>query len=109
MGKKKIDRDSDIARVSSSIGRLNDVGTASLEVQFEFGPVTIYQDPNSRNCGTSVWDASVVLSKYIEKAYYGNRLKGKRVLEVGAGCGLVGIFMAVKGTFVDRALISLYA
>ena len=26
------------------------------------------QDPNSSNLGTTVWDASIVLAKYIEKA-----------------------------------------
>lgn len=27
----------------------------------------LYQDPNSSNLGTTVWDASIVLAKYLEK------------------------------------------
>lgn len=45
--------------------------------------------------GGTVWDSSVVLCKYLEKN--AARLgfgTAKRVLELGAGCGLVGLFVS---------------
>ena len=45
--------------------------------------------------GAVVWDASVVLSAYFEKL--GPELAGKRCLELGSGCGLVGIALAALG------------
>lgn len=60
------------------------------------------QDPSSNNLGTTVWDASIVLAKYIEKNsrrgdFSRNKVRGKRVLELGAGMGLSGMAMALLG------------
>lgn len=65
------------------------------------------KDPTSDNLGTTIWDASVILVRYMERnpqLYSKRKLEGKRVLELGAGCGLAGLFFALQGahvTFTD--------
>lgn len=79
--------------------RINLFGTA----------LDIEQDPGSRDLGHGavVWDAAVVLSKFMEKNYkdYDTKtLAKKTVLELGSGCGLGGIAFMMKGaevTFTD--------
>jgi len=73
-------------------------------IQFEvFGEqLQIAQDPNSKHLGTTVWDASMVFVKFLEKncrkgQFSPPKLKGKRVIELGAGCGLAGFGMALLG------------
>ncbi|GMH33697.1 hypothetical protein BSKO_01531 [Bryopsis sp. KO-2023] len=65
-------------------------------------PFRLSQDPNSENLGTTVWDASIVLAKYLEK----NSLKGefskkrvwsKRAIELGSGMGLGGMAFMLLG------------
>ncbi|CAM9901002.1 unnamed protein product [Ectocarpus sp. 4 AP-2014] len=69
--------------------------------------LNIAQDPTSDNLGTTIWDASVILVRYMERnpqLYSRRRLEGKRVLELGAGCGLAGMYFALQGahvTFTD--------
>ncbi|PSC70389.1 lysine methyltransferase METTL21D isoform X1 [Micractinium conductrix] len=76
----------------------------STTVQQElFGiELQLAQDPNSNNLGTTVWDASIVLAKYIEKNsrrgdFSRQRVRGKRALELGAGMGLAGMALALLG------------
>eukprot|EP00903_Cladosiphon_okamuranus_P005605 g5577.t1 len=69
--------------------------------------LNIAQDPSSDNLGTTIWDASVILVRYMERnpqLYSRRKLEGKRVLELGAGCGLAGMYFALQGahvTFTD--------
>jgi predicted nicotinamide N-methyase len=51
------------------------------------------------NVSCVVWDAALVLTKYIEKRVSENEawLKGLKVLELGAGLGCVGIAAACYG------------
>ncbi|KAK9812794.1 hypothetical protein WJX72_003942 [[Myrmecia] bisecta] len=63
------------------------------------------QDPSSHNLGTTVWDSSIVLAKYLEKnAKRGelarHKVKGKRTLELGSGMGLGGMAAAMLGSEV---------
>lgn len=70
-------------------------------------PVLVKKDPTSDNLGTTIWDASVILVRYMERnpqLYARRKLEGKRVLELGAGCGLAGMYFALQGahvTFTD--------
>lgn len=45
--------------------------------------------------GLTVWDGSVVLAKYLEATH--KSLQGKRVVELGAGTGIVGVTAAMLG------------
>jgi predicted nicotinamide N-methyase len=74
--------------------------------------VSISQDSTSNNCGTTCWDASLVLAKYIEKQ--APPLKGKTVVELGSGIsGLPGMCCALLGaetvvlTDTSEAVLSL--
>ena len=61
----------------------------------------INQNPASRSLGHGavVWDAAVIFAKYMEtapKEFNSSKLQGRKVLELGSGCGLAGIaFMMV--------------
>ncbi|KAF5834016.1 putative methyltransferase-domain-containing protein [Dunaliella salina] len=44
---------------------------------------------------STIWDSSIVLSRYIER--HASHFRGKRCLDLSAGCGLVGITLAVQG------------
>ncbi len=53
-----------------------------------------------------LWDASVALCKYLQRAFPSSSLAGKTVIELGAGCGLPGIAAAILGanvTITDQA------
>ena len=49
--------------------------------------------------GLKIWECSVDLVKYLMET--GLEFKGKRVLEIGCGAGLPGIFALLKGAEVD--------
>ncbi|KMZ75863.1 putative methyltransferase family protein [Zostera marina] len=83
-------------------GRLNSSDTSAIMLDILGHQLHLAQDPNSKHLGTTVWDASMVFVKYLEKncrkgRFSISKLKGKRVIELGAGCGLAGIGMALLG------------
>lgn len=65
----------------------------------------IHQDPHGEwaaGIGATVWDAALVLSRYLEsESFPKNHFVGKRVVEIGAGTGLVGLVLASKGARVS--------
>jgi predicted nicotinamide N-methyase len=79
----------------------NSAGSFELEV---FGcPVSLRQSPASRDLGHGavVWEASVIFAKYME--HHGGKLsdlKGKTAIELGSGCGLGGLALAMRGAQV---------
>ncbi|XP_040992388.1 protein N-lysine methyltransferase METTL21A [Juglans microcarpa x Juglans regia] len=85
--------------------RLNSPSTFSMNLEVLGHELQFYQDPNSKHLGTTVWDASLVFVKFLEKncrkgRFCPSKLKGKRVLELGAGCGVAGFGMALLGCHV---------
>ncbi|RRT37160.1 hypothetical protein B296_00057277 [Ensete ventricosum] len=52
--------------------------------------------------GAVMWDSGIVLGKFLEHAVDSGTLslRGKRVVELGAGCGLVGCIAALLGADV---------
>ncbi|GJW81799.1 protein N-lysine methyltransferase METTL21A isoform X1 [Tanacetum coccineum] len=82
--------------------RLNSPQTSAVLFEVFGYQLQFSQDPNSKHLGTTVWDASMVLVKYLEKncrkgKFCPSKLKGKRVIELGAGCGVAGFGMALLG------------
>ena len=58
--------------------------------------LTIHEDPNTgKGTGLNVWDGSLLLTKYL--AQHDHIVKNKHVLELGAGCGVVGLAAGVLG------------
>jgi predicted nicotinamide N-methyase len=72
----------------------------------------IHQDPDSRTLGHGavVWDSAVIFSKYLEHNPSACAdFHGKKVIELGAGCGLSGIAAMMKGcavTLTDMAKVT---
>ncbi|XP_075634074.1 uncharacterized protein LOC142606640 isoform X1 [Castanea sativa] len=82
--------------------RLNSPATFSMPLEVLGHELQFLQDPNSKHLGTTVWDASLVFVKFLEKncrkgRFCPSKLKGKRVIELGAGCGVAGFGMALLG------------
>ncbi|KDP43983.1 hypothetical protein JCGZ_05450 [Jatropha curcas] len=82
--------------------RLNSPSTSAITLEVLGHQLQFSQDPNSKHLGTTVWDASVVFVKFLEKncrkgRFCPSKLKGKRVIELGAGCGVAGFGMALLG------------
>jgi predicted nicotinamide N-methyase len=58
-------------------------------------PIRVSQRTDSMVVGQGVWNAGVALPFWLAKN--ANLIKGKRVLELGAGCGQAGIAAALLG------------
>lgn len=82
--------------------RLNSPSTSAIMLEVLGHRLQISQDPNSKHLGTTVWDASMVFVKFLERnnrkgRFCTTKMKGKRAIELGAGCGLAGFGMALLG------------
>lgn len=85
--------------------RLNLPSTSTITIEVLGHELNFSQDPNSKHLGTTVWDASMVLIKYLERncrkgRFCPSKLRGKRVIELGAGCGVAGFGLAMLGCHV---------
>ncbi|KAF4628082.1 hypothetical protein G7Y89_g10075 [Cudoniella acicularis] len=65
-------------------------------------PLLLHEDLKS-GCGGQLWPAGMVLAKHMLR-YHKNTLKDARILELGAGGGLVGLAAAI-GCSVDRPIM----
>ena len=56
----------------------------------------------SQGFASTVWDSSIVLSKFLERRFGAGpaALSGRRAVELGAGCGLVSCVLARLGADV---------
>ena len=77
------------------------------ERSFEFGgkTLTFFQNWNDVGVAAVVWDAAIVLGRYLEKI--AAELQGKKVIELGAGTGFAGIVASLLGgnvTITDRKM-----
>lgn len=52
-------------------------------------PLRLHEDL-ARGCGGMIWQAGDTLAKYVIRHYNSQDLRGKRIVELGAGGGLVG-------------------
>lgn len=67
--------------------------------------LTVYQNWDDFGVAAVVWDAAIVLGRYLEKL--GTQLQGKKVIELGAGTALVGMVASLLGadvTVTDRKM-----
>ncbi|KAL9243792.1 hypothetical protein vseg_017638 [Gypsophila vaccaria] len=81
--------------------------TKSPEITLQVGPTTLrlQQDNDSMHVGTSVWPCSLVLTKFLDHSGSSSSSKysalldfrGKRAVELGAGCGAVGMGVYLLG------------
>ncbi|KAL8153744.1 hypothetical protein V2J09_011504 [Rumex salicifolius] len=68
--------------------------------------LSILQSPSSLGTpgvtGSVMWDSGIVLGKFLEHAVDSGQLvlQGKKVIELGSGCGLVGCIAALLGSQV---------
>jgi predicted nicotinamide N-methyase len=74
---------------------MNNSSTTEVCHTFFGRSFSIQQDPSAPNHGLVLWDASVCFLRWVESnPKEAAALKGTRVLEVGAGTGLLGIVLA---------------
>ncbi|KAM0897080.1 hypothetical protein ACQ4PT_022798 [Festuca glaucescens] len=82
-------------------------GAGALAIDACGRRLTLHQSPSnfmgaSGMTGAVVWDSGVVLAKFLEHAADRGLLavRGTRAVELGAGCGLVGVVAALLGARV---------
>ena len=75
--------------------------TFEREIECGHGTLRIKQaEVGDESC--VVWDAALVLAKYLQKLHLSNKateegLENKRIIELGAGTGVVGLMAAACG------------
>lgn len=77
------------------------------ERSFEFAgrTLTVFQNWNDVGVAAVIWDAAIVLGRYLEKI--AAQLQEKKVIELGAGTGFTGIVASLLGgnvTITDRKM-----
>lgn len=84
------------------------VAQSSLQLKLDScgQSLSIFQSPSSLSTpgvtGAVMWDSGVVLGKFLEHAVDSGLLllQGKKIVELGSGCGLVGCIAALLGGHV---------
>ncbi|XP_072092849.1 uncharacterized protein [Arachis hypogaea] len=79
-----------------ALDRLNSPTTFEMPLEVLGHELQFTQDPNSKHLGTKVWDSSLVFAKFLffqerncrKGRFSPAKLKGKRVIELGAGYGV---------------------
>lgn len=88
----------------------NDTFTRTFELESRNNVLTLYQQ-NIGDVSCVVWDAALVLAKYLDVCCHDNRsggdwLRGKKIVELGAGVGCVGMTAACLGYFILSATMN---
>ncbi|WEW57947.1 Protein-lysine N-methyltransferase efm6 [Emydomyces testavorans] len=88
--------------ISESLVPTREIKMATT-LQFTFDglldpPLQLKEDPKE-GCGGHIWPAGMVLAKYMLRTHRSDLL-GKRIVELGAGSGLVGLAVA-RGCKID--------
>nr|XP_020497832.1 protein N-lysine methyltransferase METTL21A [Labrus bergylta]XP_020497835.1 protein N-lysine methyltransferase METTL21A [Labrus bergylta] len=89
--------------VENPLPALSKLNNSSAHFRFANHDLSLAQDWKNLGVAAVVWDAAVVMCMYLELGKV--ELKGKEVIELGAGTGLVGIVAALMGakvTITDR-------
>ncbi|XP_060889078.1 protein N-lysine methyltransferase METTL21A [Labrus mixtus] len=89
--------------VENPLPALSKLNNSSAQFRFANHDLSLAQDWKNLGVAAVVWDAAVVMCMYLELGKV--ELKGKEVIELGAGTGLVGIVAALMGakvTITDR-------
>ncbi|XP_031708119.1 protein N-lysine methyltransferase METTL21A [Anarhichas minor] len=89
--------------VENPLPALSKLHNSSAQFRFADHDLRLAQDWKKLGVAAVVWDAAVVMCMYLEMGKL--ELKGKGVIELGAGTGLVGIVAALMGakvTITDR-------
>ncbi|KAI9526111.1 Methyltransferase-like protein 21A [Dissostichus eleginoides] len=90
--------------VENPLPALSKLHNSSAQFRFANHDLHLTQDWKKLGVAAVVWDAAVVMCIYLEMGKV--ELKGKEVIELGAGTGLVGIVAALLGakrvTITDR-------
>ncbi|XP_069495076.1 protein N-lysine methyltransferase METTL21D isoform X2 [Ambystoma mexicanum] len=84
---------------------LKSPGSFQRELHLKDGSALLLEQRSLGDVGCVVWDAALVLAKFLEtEAFYnadsGHAFRGRSVLELGAGTGAVGLVAAVLGANV---------
>uniref|UniRef100_A0A3P9IK45 Protein N-lysine methyltransferase METTL21A n=1 Tax=Oryzias latipes TaxID=8090 RepID=A0A3P9IK45_ORYLA len=82
----------------NSLPALSKLHNATAQFRFANRDLSLSQDWKKLGVAAVVWDAAVVMCVYLELGKL--ELKGKRVIELGAGTGLVSIVAALLGAHV---------
>ncbi|KAJ0409035.1 hypothetical protein ATCC90586_000622 [Pythium insidiosum] len=60
--------------------------------------ILLAESPGNLGIGGKLWDSCLVLTRYLQD--YPDLLRGRQVIELGSGLGLVGIYCAMMGAHV---------
>src|SRR5436305_8039300 len=61
--------------------------------------LSIKQQNDSLNHGTTIWDSSIITARYMQHLLRSSNvsLNDKKCIELGSGCGLLGLVMCSMG------------